>query len=217
MQEQCPNCARFLSDDLVAALDEGPRPCPHCGETVHRSALDGNAGDDASGASGAADPAGASDEAGAPGGSAPEHVTAPMRAWDDRRPARVRDRAGGAEAEGDVEGHADPSAPDGPTDVSTADVPDQGSTASASDDTAAIPVRDPLEGWDGDGQPVGTVASWTRVDGTPDAAWLAAVAAGGAAFGAVAVAGRRVRGATVGALAAAVGAAVGMRIWELRA
>lgn len=34
MPEQCPECARFLSNDLVESLADAPAPCPQCETTL---------------------------------------------------------------------------------------------------------------------------------------------------------------------------------------
>ncbi len=32
--QQCPQCGRFLKNELVTGLDVGPAPCPRCGERL---------------------------------------------------------------------------------------------------------------------------------------------------------------------------------------
>lgn len=34
MPQQCPECGRFLKNDLVAALAQGDAPCPKCGRAL---------------------------------------------------------------------------------------------------------------------------------------------------------------------------------------
>lgn len=34
MPQQCPECGRFLKNDLVASLAQGDAPCPKCGQPL---------------------------------------------------------------------------------------------------------------------------------------------------------------------------------------
>ncbi|MFP4149853.1 MAG: hypothetical protein ACLFUG_05785 [Nitriliruptoraceae bacterium] len=39
--KRCPECGRFLANDLVASLAEAPAPCPRCGVTLHPDTIVG--------------------------------------------------------------------------------------------------------------------------------------------------------------------------------
>lgn len=95
--------------------------------------------------------------------------------------------------------------------------PPGGVEGSGSSAAAGGAVPDPLASWDLESEPTGGLARWGRARRrTPDIAWLGLAAACGATFGAAALSGRRLRGSVVGAVAALLGTASGMRIWELR-
>ncbi|MFP4311593.1 MAG: hypothetical protein ACLFS9_06365 [Nitriliruptoraceae bacterium] len=39
--KRCPECGRFLANDLVASLFEAPAPCPRCGVALHPDTIVG--------------------------------------------------------------------------------------------------------------------------------------------------------------------------------
>ena len=203
--KRCPECGRFLSNELVASLADTSLPCPRCEAPLEADKLVGGTGGSrrpsrrqarpATPATPVTDAAPVTDTAPA---AAPTAAAAPAAAVTDHH--SVTDDTGqlvrtAAESAGDA-------ASVRPPDLDPSEVQDPGG--------------DVLVGWDVGVTPE-EVGSW-RADRRPFPADAVAVAAGavlGAVLGVAVTERRRVLGAALGGLGgiAAVGAV--RRLWEL--
>lgn len=194
--EQCPACGRFLKNELVTSLTEGPAPCPRCGEQLTADMF-----------------AVQVLEAEVDAGAAASH--------DDEAASATGDAAGSADEPTDaITREPTDTTTREPTDATTHDA------AGASDTTSIRPPdlapesvrgRDVLAGWDVGVGP-GEAAAW-RHDRPPfpqDTVVVGAAGLAGVVAGALISDRSRLRGALLGGLLGASAAAVARRIWQLQ-
>ena len=194
--KRCPECGRFLSNELVASLADTSLPCPRCETPLEADKLVGGTAR-RSPRRRASSP----ERAAATAASAASSVTPPAAAAATELQAGAEETGPVAEATG-REDVVDTAASVRPPDLDPSEVQDPGD--------------DVLAGWDVGVTPE-EIGSW-RTDRRPFPADLVAVAAGavmGSVLGVSVTERRRVLGAAVGGLGgiAAVGAV--RRLWEL--
>ena len=198
--KRCPECGRFLSNELVAALADSSLPCPRCETPLEVDELVGGTSASRRSPRRQASPAGPAVEAAASTAPPPVAATPAPAAEAIEVPSAAAD-SGAAAASGD-EGAAGTAASIRPPDLDPHEV--------------QAPGGDVLAGWDVGVTPA-EIDSW-RADRRPFPADAVAVAAGavlGSVLGVAVTERRRVLGAVLGGLGgiAAVGAV--RRLWEL--
>jgi hypothetical protein len=191
--KRCPECGRFLSNELVASLADTSLPCPRCEAPLEADKLVGGTGASRRPSRRQAGPATPSAPAAAPtAAAAPAAVAADDHSVTEDTGQLVRTAADSAGDAASVR----------PPDLDPSEVQDPGD--------------DVLTGWDV-GVTAEEIGSW-RADRRPFPVDTVAVAAGavlGSVLGVAVTERRRVLGAALGGLGgiAAVGAA--RRLWEL--
>lgn len=193
--KRCPECGRFLSNELVASLAGTSLPCPRCETPLEADKLIGGTSESRRSSRRRASPA----EPAAQAAASAAMPLAAAAAIDDQGDAE--DIGPAAETTGREE-VADTAASVRPPDLDPREVQDPGD--------------DVLAGWDVGVTPE-EIGSW-RTDRRPFPADAVAVAAGavlGSVLGVAVTERRRVLGAALGGLGgiAAVGAV--RRLWEL--
>jgi hypothetical protein len=192
--KRCPECGRFLANDLVSSLADAPAPCPRCGIELHPDTIVG--GERPRRLRSARPAAATVTGTDAAAGPAPEEPATPPGA---AAPAATETVAASSSA-GASDADADSIRP-----------PDLDPQA------VRTPDEDVLAGWDVGASAV-EVASWQR-DERPfptDTVVVVGAAVAGGLLGALLADRHRGRWAVLGALGGAAGAGVARRIWELR-
>lgn len=190
--KRCPECGRFLANDLVASLQTGPAPCPRCGIDLHPDTI----------VDGSRDRTG-------PTPARAKSTTAEVTGAADTTADATGAEATTAEATGAARATTASSAP---TEDDSVRPPDLDPEA-----VRSAEVDDVLAGWDL-GATAEEVAAW-RDDVRPfptDTVVVAVAALAGGVVGGLLPSVHRGRWAAVGVLGGAVGAGVARRIWELR-
>jgi hypothetical protein len=186
--KRCPECGRFLANDLVSSLADAPAPCPRCGIELHPDTI---VGGERPRRARATRPAAAT--ATGPVAAAPEETTSSRSATAaDTETVAAPSPAGALGADSIRPPDLDPQA------VRTAD-------------------EDVLAGWDV-GASAAEVASWQLDERPfpTDTVVVVGSAVVGGLLGALLADRHRGRWAALGALGGAAGAGAARRIWELR-
>jgi hypothetical protein len=189
--KRCPECGRFLANDLVSSLADAPAPCPRCGEELRPDTIVGGER---------------------------SRRPRPARA-SERSPASASSAAPAPHPPQDAAVSGDGAPDDAPSSAAGTEQRAGDSIRPPDLDPAAVrtPDDDVLFGWDAGVTP-DEVASW-RVDRRPfptdTIVVLGAALAGGLLAGLLPDR-HRGRWAALGAVGGAVAAGAARRIWELR-
>lgn len=194
--KRCPECGRFLANDLVSSLSTSPAPCPRCGIELHPDTIVGGE------RSRRSRPARPPTEP-----SAPTSPTSPATEAGSTPVPAVPAPGTAAAVDGEAADASSPSS--APDSIRPPDLDPQ---------VVRTPDEDVLAGWDV-GATAEEVASWRR-DQRPfptDAVVVVSAGVAGGVLAALLADRGRGRWAALGALGGVVGAGVARRIWELRA
>lgn len=199
--KRCPECGRFLANDLVSSLGEAPAPCPRCGVELHPDTIVGGERERRGRSARPAAP---------PAADATDRAAQPVEPAGSATVAREDRTPQASPPTSDVEPPAPTPDPEGPP-ADSIRPPDLDPEAVRTTD------EDVLAGWDL-GATGDEIASW-RVDERPfptDAVLVGGATVLGGLLGGLLPEQHRGRWAAVGGLAGAVGAGALRRIWELR-